>query len=53
MLEQPLADRLIAFSEDLIDKGIPFETRVIEQKIITPSEHVASLLAIEIMLFSI
>lgn len=46
-LEQPLADTLIAFSEDLIEKGIAFETRVIEQKLITPSEHVASLLAVE------
>lgn len=45
-LEQPLADHLIAFSEDLINKGIPFETHVIEQKLIMPSSHVASLLSI-------
>jgi DNA-binding GntR family transcriptional regulator len=45
-LEQPLADQLIAFSEDLINKGIPFETQVIEQKLIMPSGNVASLLSI-------
>ena len=28
VVEQPLADRLVTFSEDLISKGIPFETRV-------------------------
>jgi len=45
-LEQPLADQLIAFSEDLINKGIPFETFVIEQKLVMPSSSVASLLSI-------
>jgi DNA-binding GntR family transcriptional regulator len=45
-LEQPLADQLIAFSEDLINKGIPFETQVIEQTLIIPSSNIASLLSI-------
>lgn len=45
-LEQPLADQLIAFSEDLINKGIPFETKVIEQKLIMPSSSIAPLLSI-------
>lgn len=47
MLEQPLAEELITFSEDLIQKGIPYETRVIEQKLITPSATIASLLGVD------
>ena len=46
-LEQPLADQLIAFSEDLIQKGIPFETRVIESGLTTPPKEIASLLSDE------
>jgi GntR family transcriptional regulator len=45
-LEQPLAERLVAFSEDLIEKGIPFETKVLEQQVIEPDERIASLLSI-------
>lgn len=45
-LEQPLAERLVTFSEDLISKRIPFETHVLEQKIIHPPREVASLLAV-------
>ncbi len=45
-LEQPLADRLVAFSEDLIEKNIPFETRVLDQAVVQPSHKVASLLGI-------
>ena len=45
-LEQPLADNLISFSEDLIRKGLSFDTRVLEQKLIQPSEEIASLLDI-------
>jgi DNA-binding GntR family transcriptional regulator len=45
-LEQPLAERLVAFSEDLIEKKIPFETRVLEQAVTPPSQQVASLLAL-------
>ena len=41
-LEQPLADNLITFSEDLITKGIPFETAVLEQTVLRPMEHVSS-----------
>lgn len=42
MLEQPLAERLVAVSEDLIEKGIPFETIVLEQAII-PAPNVIAL----------
>lgn len=45
-LEQPLAERLIAFSEDLLEKGIPFETEVLQQSVLKPNERVASLLSI-------
>jgi DNA-binding GntR family transcriptional regulator len=53
-LEQPLAERLVAFSEDLISRGIPFETCVLEQSVITPPERLASLLSVpegEVVLF--
>lgn len=46
-LEQPLAERLIAFSEDLIEKKIPFETRVLEQAVAEPTQPVASLLGLK------
>jgi len=46
LLEQPLAEGLIAFSEDLIRKGIPFETRVLEQTVAEASQRVAALLAV-------
>ena len=46
-LEQPLADRLIAFSEDLIEKGIPYSTRVIGQKLIVPEQPIASLMLLQ------
>ena len=43
-LEQPLAEGLVASSEDLIAKGIPFETRMISQAIIVPDQRLQSLL---------
>lgn len=43
-LEQPLANNLISFSEDLIRKGLSFETRVLEQKLARPPQSIASLL---------
>jgi DNA-binding GntR family transcriptional regulator len=46
-LEQSLADRLVAFSEDLIEQGIPYATQVIEQRLIAPPRKIASLLAAE------
>lgn len=46
-LEQPLADRLIAFSEDLIDKGIPYSTQVIDQELIVPERTIASLMLLK------
>lgn len=45
-LEQPLAERLVSFSEALIEQGIPFETQVLTQGLITPDEYVASLLSV-------
>lgn len=45
-LEQPLAEHLIAFSEDLLQKGIPYETRVIEQRLIRPPAKIAAFLAV-------
>lgn len=40
-LEQPLAERLVTFSEDLISRGIPFETKVLEQGVLTASGRIA------------
>lgn len=45
-LEQPLAERLLTFSDDLLHRKIPFETRVLEQSLIAPMPRVASLLAL-------
>lgn len=45
-LEQPLAEQLVTFSEDLIRKGIAFETRVLEQSLIQPAGRIASLLSV-------
>lgn len=44
VVEQPLADRMVTFSEDLISKGIPYETRVLEQAVIGIKGRVAALL---------
>ena len=44
-IEQPLAEKLVGFSEALIMRGIPFETKVIEQKLIEPPQRIASLLS--------
>lgn len=46
MLEQPLAERLVAVSEDLHEKGIPFETQVLEQTIANATGRIASLLGL-------
>jgi DNA-binding GntR family transcriptional regulator len=45
-LEQPLAHNLVTFSEDLIGKGVPFETEVLEQSVVKPTQRVASLLSL-------
>lgn len=45
-LEQPLAVNLVTFSEDLISRDIPFQTQVLDQKIVQPDHRVASLLAL-------
>ncbi|HSS97870.1 MAG TPA: GntR family transcriptional regulator [Terriglobales bacterium] len=47
VLEQPLAESLTTFSESLINQNIPFETRVLEQMVISPDLHVVSLLSID------
>jgi DNA-binding GntR family transcriptional regulator len=47
-LEQPLAERLVAFSEDLISKSINFETEVMECSVILAPPRIASLLNITI-----
>jgi DNA-binding GntR family transcriptional regulator len=46
VVEQPLADRFVTFSEDLISKGIAFETRVLEQTVIAAKGRIAGLLEI-------
>ena len=45
-LEQPLANGLVAFSEDLARQGVPFETEVLEQRLALPSQRVAALLSV-------
>lgn len=45
-IEQPLAESLITFSEDLIKRQIPFETRVLDQRVTAPPQKVGSLLAV-------
>ena len=45
-IEQPLAQSLITFSEDLISRQISFETRVLEQSVERPNQRVASLLSV-------
>jgi DNA-binding GntR family transcriptional regulator len=46
ILEQPLADHMITFSEDLIRKGIPFQTQVLEQKVMQATGRVATALSL-------
>lgn len=46
MIEQPLAEQLIAFSEALLDKHISFVTRVLTQQLIQPPQRIASLLSV-------
>lgn len=45
-LEQPLAERLVAFSESLIEQNIPFETHVLAKNLVVPDSRVASLLSV-------
>ena len=44
LLQQPLADRMVTFSEDLISKGIPFETLVLDQHIIPANNRMSAML---------
>lgn len=41
-LDQALAERLVTFSEDLINRGIPFSTRVLEQVVLHAQEELAA-----------
>ncbi|MCZ7567388.1 MAG: GntR family transcriptional regulator [Ardenticatenaceae bacterium] len=45
-LEQSLAQHLVTFSEELMSRGISFETTVLERGVIRPPERIASLLAL-------
>lgn len=46
VVDQPLADRLVTFSEALISQGIPFETRVIASAVIPARGRVAAMLGL-------
>ena len=46
VVEQPLAERMVTFSEDLISKGIPFETQVLQQGVLQAHGKIATLLAL-------
>ncbi|MCX6080579.1 MAG: GntR family transcriptional regulator [Chloroflexi bacterium] len=46
VIEQPLAEQLIAFSEALIDKKISYHTQVLRQEVEIPPQRIASLLSI-------
>ena len=46
ILEQPLADHMITFSEDLIRKGIPFQTLVLEQQVVPATGRMATALSL-------
>jgi DNA-binding GntR family transcriptional regulator len=48
VLEQPLAERLITFSEDLMSKGITFETRVLQQAVIWASGKIAARFSVQV-----
>lgn len=45
-IEQPLAERLVTFSEELLSKGISFETRVLDKAVAEAGGPVASFLAL-------
>lgn len=45
-IEQPLAEELITFSEDLLERHIAFRTEVLEQTIVMPPQRIRSLLAL-------
>jgi GntR family transcriptional regulator len=46
-IESSLTDQLVAFSEDLMLQHIPFETEVLEQRVIVPDTRVRALLNLE------
>lgn len=46
-IEQPLAESLVASSEDLLSQGIQFVTRDVQHAVIEPSPRIASLLSLK------
>jgi DNA-binding GntR family transcriptional regulator len=44
-LEQPIAEQLVGFSEALLERNIPYTTRVIRQELVVPEQRIVSLLA--------
>jgi DNA-binding GntR family transcriptional regulator len=46
-VDQPLADRLVTFSEDLISKGIAFETQVLDSAILPARGRIAARLNVD------
>ena len=46
VIEQPLAEQLIAFSEALISKKISYKTQVLRQEVEVPPQRIASLLSL-------
>lgn len=46
-LEQPLAQRLISYAEAMEEQGLSFKTRVLDKKIIQPSERISSFLGLK------
>jgi DNA-binding GntR family transcriptional regulator len=47
VLEQPLAESLTTFSESLIHQNIPFETEVLERRVLIPDSLISTLLALD------
>lgn len=47
VLEQQPTGRLAGFSRDLISRGIPFSTEVLQKEIISPSPAIATLLSLK------
>lgn len=46
-LEQPLAQRLISFSEAMKEQGLNFKTKVLDKNTIQPTKRIASFLELE------
>jgi len=44
IIEQPLAQRLVSFSESMKEQNLPYKTVVIDKKLIKPSSRISTLL---------